>query len=755
MIQILIIIQLCQNSNMDSRSNPSNSSSALDSFGSSLAPGSILGAVADRTHTPQLPITTSFPPQKDFHEILDEDDTLPLVQRLLRKRCGLKQPCVLSQGSTAQRIVQESLASKYMTKLEAYNAKVINDIIYNENTHIVSVFKDYLIYDDISEFLKRYYAGFESDQRLPKIYHFYDKYSKVFPNYIALPENKLMFKNIERKQRVIDEQQKNEEKKDRLQEETSDNKVLDTNFINELQEKSSSKAKMGDSSESQQHSTLMKSYMKSISKNSPKKDKPKKKLEDMELQELVDKFISKESISIVNMTGKTLDFEYSVLSNRSKAKPAAPKALPNPVPLINTRLVHIRSSSEVAIAPVQVQKTHPKLPLKDLPAGQPDGSPLTVPAAKSGVMNPPSRNSGANTVKSRGTVQQKGLSRAQSDVYLRSISTGTFAKQSQYETRPSTKKIPLRSQSIGKRTVPEIIRGKAIAQDKMLPALDNSPIMKKEAIAQKYNAVGRRKKSSQHTEGTKATSKDEPGSKGDFCYYVNALKDPWVRQSCTSRKNSGTRGDSSPTQRPFHKKTMSADMKIVGPQLTIRVEGRNQKPLGVEIATAKTVVGRQKTVSEVTKTAKHVEQVYFKKPQAFKSEYLNSLSKKRQQTTQKAQFQSAQKAFNQVNKTESTKKPGRSESQKGLSGVRSASTLPLPLGKPVKIVISGYGAYGRFSGVGKRQEGLQQQGQDYNTITIIIQSTTTCLYVCGCIASALNTWAMLEQQNKQQESNTS
>lgn len=49
-----------------------------------------------------------------------------------------------------------------MTSREYYNVKIINDIIYNEQTHIVSVFKDYLIYDDISEFLKRFYYRLES-----------------------------------------------------------------------------------------------------------------------------------------------------------------------------------------------------------------------------------------------------------------------------------------------------------------------------------------------------------------------------------------------------------------------------------------------------------------------------------------------------------------------------------------------------------------------------------------------------------------
>ena len=94
-----------------------------------------------------------------------------------------------------------------MTSKEYYNTKIINDIIYNEQTNIVSVFKDYLIFDDVSEFLKRYYKKNESISRLPKVITFYDTYSKVFPNYVCLPESKYMFKNIERKQLQWDSKQ--------------------------------------------------------------------------------------------------------------------------------------------------------------------------------------------------------------------------------------------------------------------------------------------------------------------------------------------------------------------------------------------------------------------------------------------------------------------------------------------------------------------------------------------------------------------
>ena len=73
--------------------------------------------------------------------------------------------------------------------------------MYNEPRHTVTVFKDYLIYDDFSEYLKRYYLQQESIDRLPRVFDFYTSYSKVFPNFIGLgkSELKIMFKNTERK----------------------------------------------------------------------------------------------------------------------------------------------------------------------------------------------------------------------------------------------------------------------------------------------------------------------------------------------------------------------------------------------------------------------------------------------------------------------------------------------------------------------------------------------------------------------------
>jgi len=54
-------------------------------------------------------------------------------------------------------VIAFNLNKKYLTSRTYYNVKVINDIIYNECSNVVSMFKDYLIFDDVSEFLKRPY----------------------------------------------------------------------------------------------------------------------------------------------------------------------------------------------------------------------------------------------------------------------------------------------------------------------------------------------------------------------------------------------------------------------------------------------------------------------------------------------------------------------------------------------------------------------------------------------------------------------
>ena len=91
---------------------------------------------------------------------------------------------------TLENIIHQKLMNKYRLMPNNYNSNIIDNIIYNEKTHIVSLFKEYLILDDKGDFLKRYYNKYESYLRLPKFFEFYVLYSKIFPNYTCIEEGK-------------------------------------------------------------------------------------------------------------------------------------------------------------------------------------------------------------------------------------------------------------------------------------------------------------------------------------------------------------------------------------------------------------------------------------------------------------------------------------------------------------------------------------------------------------------------------------
>lgn len=65
------------------------------------------------------------------------------------KNIGLDYINIL-RGSARQKLLK-----RYMWTEDSYNIKTINDIMYNQKTLVVSNFKEFLLYDDYTEFMKR------------------------------------------------------------------------------------------------------------------------------------------------------------------------------------------------------------------------------------------------------------------------------------------------------------------------------------------------------------------------------------------------------------------------------------------------------------------------------------------------------------------------------------------------------------------------------------------------------------------------
>jgi len=98
-------------------------------------------------------------------------------------------------------------------KKYSYNSILIYNLMTNQKSHIVTLFKDFLILSDNIEFIRKYYKIAEIKKRLKKLIDYYEETSFIFPNYTPLKESKYIYNNIIKKQKIIDDQQDYEDNK--------------------------------------------------------------------------------------------------------------------------------------------------------------------------------------------------------------------------------------------------------------------------------------------------------------------------------------------------------------------------------------------------------------------------------------------------------------------------------------------------------------------------------------------------------------
>ena len=103
----------------------------------------------------------------------------------------------------------KDIMKNYLNKKYGYKGKIkyqyigliMHNLIYNKSTHLVALFKDYMIIDYREEFFKRYYKLYESTYKVPKFALFYTNYLKFFcaPTLIDLYINNLIHNRAEKK----------------------------------------------------------------------------------------------------------------------------------------------------------------------------------------------------------------------------------------------------------------------------------------------------------------------------------------------------------------------------------------------------------------------------------------------------------------------------------------------------------------------------------------------------------------------------
>lgn len=109
----------------------------------------------------------------------------------------------------------QTYLNKYNSNVEMYNMKVINNIIFEEQRQIVSRLRNILLWDQTSEFLKRFYHIGEIKGRLPQITNYYQTYTLFSPVYFGFEKGvvKIMLKHVKRKKKYLEYIEDNEDRK--------------------------------------------------------------------------------------------------------------------------------------------------------------------------------------------------------------------------------------------------------------------------------------------------------------------------------------------------------------------------------------------------------------------------------------------------------------------------------------------------------------------------------------------------------------
>ena len=106
-----------------------------------------------------------------FFEYFNDDKQEPISK--------IKQKTFKELQKIAMNRIYKRYGSKAKLKYQ-YIGFIMENLIFNKNTHLVTTFKDYMIWDYIEEFLKRFYKNNESNERVPKFASFYKNYLKFF-----------------------------------------------------------------------------------------------------------------------------------------------------------------------------------------------------------------------------------------------------------------------------------------------------------------------------------------------------------------------------------------------------------------------------------------------------------------------------------------------------------------------------------------------------------------------------------------------
>ena len=104
-------------------------------------------------------------------------------------------------------LIHKNLA-KYSITPTQFNSNIITNIIFDENTHYVSKFKDFLYWDDDGEFLKAFFPKKKQKEKMERILFFYTHFynmNEIYSKYLRIGDcTNVMLKYYKNKKKIVE-----------------------------------------------------------------------------------------------------------------------------------------------------------------------------------------------------------------------------------------------------------------------------------------------------------------------------------------------------------------------------------------------------------------------------------------------------------------------------------------------------------------------------------------------------------------------
>jgi len=111
--------------------------------------------------------------------------------------------CSHFSSNFVKNLMKRNLFLSNMKSINENNRNAIDFIIYNVKCHLVCLFKEYLIFNDLGEFLKRSYTLEEAKPRIIRATKFYNNNLVFFPMMSSMDINFYFNKNLNRRKKIV------------------------------------------------------------------------------------------------------------------------------------------------------------------------------------------------------------------------------------------------------------------------------------------------------------------------------------------------------------------------------------------------------------------------------------------------------------------------------------------------------------------------------------------------------------------------